>query len=137
MSNVRILSGIQPTGAKHLGNYSGGFRQYVATQELGDAFFCIVDLHSITVDYDPADLRERSLDLAAVMLAAGLDPERSTLFLQSHVTSHAEAAWMLAAVTSFGELKRMTQVKDKGDRQGVVSAGPFTHPLPMARDHPF
>ncbi|MDX6503170.1 MAG: tryptophanyl-tRNA synthetase, partial [Gaiellaceae bacterium] len=86
---MRVLSGIQPTGAKHLGNYSGGFRQYVATQEQGDAYFCIVDLHSISVDYDPADLRERTLDLAAIMFAAGLDPERSTLFLQSHVTAHA------------------------------------------------
>jgi tryptophanyl-tRNA synthetase len=131
---TRILSGIQPTGAKHLGNYSGGFRQYVATQELGDAYFCIVDLHSITVDYDPADLRERSLDLAAVMLAAGLDPERSTLFLQSHVSAHAEAAWLLAATTSFGELNRMTQFKDKGDRQEFVSAGLFTYPVLMAGD---
>jgi tryptophanyl-tRNA synthetase len=131
---MRVLSGIQPTGAKHLGNYSGGFRQYVATQEQGDAYFCIVDLHSITVDYDPADLRERSLDLAAVMLAAGLDPDRSTLFLQSHVTAHAEAAWMLAAVTSFGELNRMTQFKDKGDRQEFVSAGLFTYPVLMAGD---
>jgi tryptophanyl-tRNA synthetase len=131
---MRVLSGIQPTGAKHLGNYSGGFRQYVATQETGDAYFCIVDLHSITVDYDPADLRERSLDLAAVMLAAGLDPERSTLFLQSHVTAHAEAAWMLAAVTSMGELGRMTQFKDKSDRQEFISAGLFTYPILMAGD---
>src|SRR4051794_1190054 len=131
---MRILSGIQPTGAKHLGNYSGGFRQYVATQEQGEAFFCIVDLHSITVEYDPADLRERTLDLAAIMLAAGLDPERSTLFLQSHVTAHAEAAWLLAAVTSYGELRRMTQFKDKGDRQDFVSAGLFTYPVLMAGD---
>src|SRR4051794_34915742 len=131
---MRILSGIQPTGAKHLGNYSGGFRQYVATQEQGEAFFCIVDLHSITVEYDPADLRERSLDLAAIMLAAGLDPERSTLFLQSHVSAHAEAAWLLAAATSFGELNRMTQFKDKGDRQEFVSAGLFTYPVLMAGD---
>src|SRR4051795_674454 len=131
---MRVLSGIQPTGAKHLGNYSGGFRQYVTTQEQGDAHFCIVDLHSITVAYDPADLRERSLDLAAVMLAAGLDPERSTLFLQSHVSAHAEAAWLLAATTSFGELNRMTQFKDKGDRQEFVSAGLFTYPVLMAGD---
>jgi tryptophanyl-tRNA synthetase len=131
---MRILSGIQPTGAKHLGNYSGGFRQYVATQEQGDAYFCIVDLHSITVEYDPADLRERSLDLAAVMLAAGLDPERSTLFLQSHVTAHPEAAWLLAAVTSMGELSRMTQFKDKSDRQEFISAGLFTYPILMAGD---
>ncbi len=83
---MRIFSGIQPTGAKHFGNYSGGFRQYVATQERGDAFFCVVDLHSVTVDYDPADLRERTLDLAALLFATGLDPERSTVFVQSHVT---------------------------------------------------
>jgi tryptophanyl-tRNA synthetase len=131
---TRILSGIQPTGAKHLGNYSGGFRQYVATQEEGEAFFCIVDLHSISVAYDPADLRERSLDLAAVMIAAGLDPERCTLFLQSHVTAHAEAAWLLSAVTSFGELNRMTQFKDKGDKQEFVSAALFTYPVLMAGD---
>ena len=97
---MRIFSGIQPTGAKHFGNYSGGFRQYAATQELGDAFFCIVDLHSISVDYDAADLRERTLDLAAILFATGLDPERSTVFAQSHVTSHAEAAWQHSAVTS-------------------------------------
>jgi tryptophanyl-tRNA synthetase len=131
---MRILSGIQPTGAKHLGNYSGGFRQYVATQELGDAYFCIVDLHTITVDYDPADLRERTLDLAAIMFAVGLDPERATLFLQSHVKAHAEAAWLLAAVTSMGELRRMTQFKDKADRQEFISAGLFTYPVLMAGD---
>ena len=131
---MRIFSGIQPTGAKHLGNYSGGFRQYAATQEQGDAFFCIVDLHSITVDYDPADLRERTLDLAALLFATGLDPERSTVFAQSHVTAHAEAAWLLSAVTSYGQLGRMTQFKEKGDRQEFVSAGLFTYPVLMAGD---
>jgi tryptophanyl-tRNA synthetase len=131
---MRIFSGIQPTGAKHLGNYSGGFRQYVATQELGDAFFCIVDLHSITVDYDPDDLRERSLDLAAILFATGLDADRSTVFVQSHVTAHAEAAWLLAAVTSFGELRRMTQFKEKSEQQEFVSAGLFTYPVLMAGD---
>src|SRR3977135_2109025 len=99
---MRIFSGIQPTGAKHFGNWSGGFRQYAATQEEGDAVFCIVDLHSITVDYDPADLRDRTLDLAALLFATGLDPERSTVFAQSHVSAHAEAAWLLPAVTSSG-----------------------------------
>src|SRR5471032_1453021 len=131
---MRIFSGIQPTGAKQFGNYSGGFRQYAATQELGDAFFCIVDLHSITVDYDPADLRERSLDLAALLFATGLDPERSTVFAQSHVTAHAEAAWLLSASTSYGHLGRMTQFKEKGDRQEVVTAGLFTYPILMAGD---
>src|SRR5213595_3288791 len=96
----RVFSGIQPTGRKTLGNYSGGFRQYVQTQEAGDGFFCIVDLHSTTVDYDPAELRSSTLDLAAMLFASGLDSERSTIFCQSHVTAHAEAAWLLAAVTS-------------------------------------
>lgn len=129
-----IFSGIQPTGAKHFGNYSGGFRQYVATQEEGAAFFCIVDLHSITVDYDPADLRERSLDLAALLFATGLDPERSTVFAQSHVTAHAESAWLLSAVTSYGHLGRMTQFKEKGERQEFLTAGLFTYPILMAGD---
>jgi len=136
---MRIFSGIQPTGAKHFGNYSGGFRQYAATQEQahasgGEAFFCIVDLHSITVDYDPAELHDRTLDLAALLFATGLDPERSTVFAQSHVTAHAEAAWLLSAVTSYGQLGRMTQFKDKGDRQEFVSAGLFTYPTLMAGD---
>jgi tryptophanyl-tRNA synthetase len=131
---MRIFSGIQPTGAKHLGNYSGGFRQYAATQEQGDAFFCIVDLHSITVPHDPDDLRERTLDLAAMLFATGLDPERSTVFVQSHVTAHAEAAWLLAAVTGYGQLQRMTQFKDKAEKQEFISAGLFTYPILMAAD---
>ena len=117
---MRIFSGIQPTGAKHLGNYSGGFRQYAATQESGDAFFCIVDLHSITVDHDPADLHDRTMDLAAMLFATGIDPDRSVVFAQSHVPAHAEAAWLLSAVTSVGELRRMTQFKDKADQQTFV-----------------
>jgi tryptophanyl-tRNA synthetase len=131
---MRIFSGIQPTGQKHLGNYIGGFRQYVATQELGEAFFCIVDLHSITVDYDPEDLRTATLDLAAMLFASGLDPARSTTFVQSHVKAHAEAAWLLGSVTSFGELRRMTQFKDKGDKQEFVSSGLFTYPVLMVGD---
>jgi tryptophanyl-tRNA synthetase len=131
---MRIFSGIQPTGSKHFGNYSGGFRQYTATQELGDAFFCIVDLHSITVDYDPDDLRERTLDLAAMLFATGLDPERSTVFVQSQVAAHAEAAWLLGSVTSFGELRRMNQFKEKSEQQEFVSAGLFTYPVLMAGD---
>jgi tryptophanyl-tRNA synthetase len=134
MNAVRIFSGIQPTGAKHFGNYSGGFRQYAATQERGDAFFCIVDLHSITVEYEPDDLRERTLDLASMLFATGLDPERSTVFAQSHVTAHAEAAWLLSAVASYGQLGRMTQFKEKGERQTFVSAGLFTYPVLMAGD---
>src|ERR687888_1971772 len=131
---MRIFSGIQPTGAKHLGNYIGAMRQYVATQEQGDAFFCIVDLHSITVDYDPRDLHERSLDLAALLIAVGLDPDRCTLFLQSHVTAHPEAAWLLSAVTSYGQLGRMTQFKEKGEGREFVSSGLFTYPVLMAGD---
>jgi tryptophanyl-tRNA synthetase len=131
---MRIFSGIQPTGAKHLGNYAGGFRQYALTQEQGEAFFCIVDLHSISVAYDPGDLRERTLDLLAILIATGLDPERSTVFAQSHVTAHAEANWLLSAVTSFGELRRMTQFKDKSATQEFVSAALFTYPVLQAGD---
>jgi tryptophanyl-tRNA synthetase len=136
---MRIFSGIQPTGAKHFGNWSGGFRQYADTQDRavaagGRAFFCIVDLHSITVDYDPDDLRERTLDLAALLFSTGLDPEQSTVFAQSHVTAHAEAAWLFSSVTSYGQLGRMTQFKEKGDRQEFVSAGLFTYPILMAGD---
>jgi tryptophanyl-tRNA synthetase len=131
---MRIFSGIQPTGDKTLGNYIGGFRQYTATQEQGEAFFCIVDLHSITVDYEPADLRERTLDLYAMLVAGGLDPQRSTIFAQSHVTAHAEASWLLSAVTSYGQLGRMTQFKEKADQREFVSAGLFTYPVLMAGD---
>ena len=131
---MRIFSGIQPTGAKHLGNYAGGFRQYAETQEQGEAFFCIVDLHSISVEYDPADLRARTLDLFAMLIATGLDPDRSTIFAQSHVTAHAEANWLLSSVTSFGQLGRMTQFKEKSESQGFVSAGLFTYPVLQAGD---
>ncbi|HEY3544304.1 MAG TPA: tryptophan--tRNA ligase [Gaiellaceae bacterium] len=131
---LKVFSGIQPTGKKTLGNYSGGFRQYVQTQEVGDGFFCIVDLHSITVDHDPEELRSSTLDLAALLFAAGLDAERSTVFCQSHVTAHAEAAWLLAAVTSYGQLGRMTQFKDKSESSDFVSAGLFTYPILMAGD---
>ena len=131
---MRIFSGIQPTGEKHLGNLIGGFRQYASTQEQGDAFFCIVDLHSITTEYEPSDLHGRTLDLYAMLIATGLDPERSTVFAQSHVTAHAEAAWLLSSVTSYGQLSRMTQFKDKSERRDFVSAGLFTYPALMAGD---
>jgi tryptophanyl-tRNA synthetase len=131
---MRIFSGIQPTGDKHLGNYIGGFRQYAHTQDLGEAFFCIVDLHSITVEYDTRDLHDRTLDLFAMLVATGLDPDRSTVFAQSHVTAHAEASWLLSAVTSYGQLGRMTQFKDKADQRDFVSAGLFTYPVLMAGD---
>ncbi len=131
---MRVFSGIQATGAKHIGNYIGAMRQYVSTQEEGDAFFCVVDLHSITVEYDPKELHDRSLDLAALLFAVGLEPERSTLFLQSHVSAHAEATWLLSAVTGFGQLGRMTQFKEKGEGKEFVSAGLFTYPVLMAAD---
>ena len=131
---MRIFSGIQPTGDKHLGNLIGGFSQYALTQEQGEGFFCIVDLHSITVEYHPDDFREKTLDLAAMLFATGLDPERSTVFVQSHVPAHAEAAWLLGSVTSFGQLSRMTQFKDKADQREFVSAGLFTYPVLMAGD---
>jgi tryptophanyl-tRNA synthetase len=134
MATKRIFSGIQPTGAKHIGNYIGAIRQYVAQQEQGDAFICIVDLHSITVAHDPADLRESTLSVAALLFAAGLDPERSTVFVQSQVPAHPEAAWLMGSVTSFGELRRMTQFKEKADQQEFVSAGLFTYPVLQAAD---
>jgi tryptophanyl-tRNA synthetase len=131
---MRIFSGIRASGDKTLGNYSGGFRQYVATQEQGDAFFCVVDMHSITTPFDPEALRESTLSVAAWLFATGLDPDRSTVFVQSHVTMHAEAAWLLGAVTSFGELRRMTQFKEKSEGQEFISAGLFSYPVLMAGD---
>ena len=131
---MRIFSGIRASGEKTLGNYSGGFRQYVATQEQGDAFFCVVDLHSITTPFEPTELRESTLSVAAWLFATGLDPDRSTVFVQSHVTAHAEAAWLLGAVASFGELRRMTQFKERAEEQDFVSAGLFNYPVLMAGD---
>jgi tryptophanyl-tRNA synthetase len=131
---MRIFSGIQPSGDPHIGNYSGGFRQYAATQERGKAFFCIVDLHAITITHDPAALREGTLDIAAMLFATGLDPDRSTVFVQSHVTAHAEAAWLLSSVTSYGQLGRMTQFKEKSEEEDFISAALFTYPVLMAGD---
>src|SRR5256714_13492269 len=127
----RVFSGIQPTGRKTLGTSGGGCRQYVQTQETHDAFFCIVDLHSITVEYDPAELRSSTLDLAALLFATGLDAERSVVFCQSHVTAHAEAAWLLSAVAGYGQLGRMIQFKEKSEGKEFVSAGLFTYPVLM------
>jgi tryptophanyl-tRNA synthetase len=131
---VRIFSGIRASGDKTLGNYSGGYRQYRATQEQGEAFFCIVDLHSITTAYEPRGLYEATLAGAAMLFATGIDPEQSVVFAQSHVTAHAEAAWLLSAVTSVGELRRMTQFKTKAAEQEFVSAGLLTYPVLMAGD---
>ena len=133
---MRIFSGIQPTGRKHLGNYIGGITQYVAGQERGDpAIYCIVDLHSTTVDYDPATLRDRGYDLEALLIAAGLDPERCVLFRQSDVQEHAELSWLLSSVTALGELQRMHQFRDKSVAQReLVSAGLLFYPVLMAAD---
>jgi tryptophanyl-tRNA synthetase len=132
---MRIFSGIQPTGRKHLGNYIGAITQYVAGQDRGDAIYCIVDLHAITVAYEPAALRESVYDTAATLLAAGLDPDRCTFFRQSDVREHTELTWLLSSVTAFGELNRMTQFKDKSAAQReLVSAGLFFYPELMAAD---
>ncbi len=131
-----IFSGIQPTGRKHLGNHIGAIRQYVEGQDRGDpAIYCIVDLHAISVAYDPAELRERAYDTAAILLAAGLDPARCIFFRQSDVREHSELTWLLSAVTSHGDLNRMTQFKDKSASQReLVSAALFYYPVLMAAD---
>jgi tryptophanyl-tRNA synthetase len=131
-----IFSGIQPTGRKHLGNHIGAITQYVAGQDRGDpAIYCIVDLHAITVDYDPAELRERVYDTTAVLMAAGLDPDRCVLFRQSDVQEHTELCWLLASVTSVGELNRMHQFRDKSAQQRrLVSAGLLFYPVLQAAD---
>ena len=134
---ARVFSGIQPTGEIHLGNYIGALRRFVAAQDEDDCIFCIVDLHAITESLpDPEELRTKTLDLAAIYLAAGIDPSRSTLFVQSHVHEHAELAWILNSFTSMGELRRMTQFKDKSAKKGdaFVSAGLFDYPVLMAAD---
>src|SRR5688500_15246600 len=127
---VRIFSGIQPTGRKHLGNYIGAISQYVESQDRGDGIFCLVDLHAISVAYEPAELRERLYDTTAILLAAGLDPERCILFRQSDVHEHTELCWLLSAVTAHGDLNRMTQFKDKESKQReLVSAALFLYPV--------
>jgi tryptophanyl-tRNA synthetase len=132
---MRIFSGIQPTGRKHLGNYIGAIRQYVEGQDRGDAIYCIVDLHALTVAYDPTELRERLYDTTAILLAAGLDPERCILFRQSDVKEHTELCWLLANVTAYGELGRMHQFKEKSaEQREFVSAGLFFYPVLQAAD---
>ncbi|RSS78612.1 tryptophan--tRNA ligase [Streptomyces sp. WAC06614] len=133
----RVLSGIQPTaGSFHLGNYLGAVRQWVALQESHDAFYMVVDLHAITVPQDPAELRANTRLAAAQLLAAGLDPERCTLFVQSHVPEHAQLAWVFNCLTGFGEASRMTQFKDKSAKQGAdrASVGLFTYPILQVAD---
>ena len=132
---MRIFSGIQPTGSKHLGNYVGAIQQYVAGQERGEALYCIVDLHALTVAYDPVELRRSVYDLTALLLAAGLDPARCVLFRQSDVPAHTELTWLLSSVTAYGDLQRMHQFKDKSATQReLVSAGLFFYPVLMAAD---
>ncbi|CAL9509876.1 tryptophan--tRNA ligase [Streptomyces sp. enrichment culture] len=136
-ADPRVLSGIQPTaGSFHLGNYLGAVRQWVALQESHDAFYMVVDLHAITVPQDPAELRANTRLAAAQLLAAGLDPERCTLFVQSHVPEHAQLAWVMNCLTGFGEASRMTQFKDKSAKQGAdrATVGLFTYPILQVAD---
>ncbi|MDP9074791.1 MAG: tryptophan--tRNA ligase [Actinomycetota bacterium] len=131
-----VLSGIQPTGDIHLGNYLGALRGWVADQHVYDSYFCVVDLHALTIPRDPAELRTRTLECATLLLAVGLDPEVCTLFLQSHVAEHTELTWLLECTASMGELRRMTQFKDKTAKGGEESArvGLFTYPVLQAAD---
>ncbi len=133
---ARVLSGIQPTGEVHLGNYIGALQHWVTDQDAHDAYYVIVDLHAITVPQDPATLRTATIDLAATLLAVGLDPERCTLFVQSQVPPHTELAWVLNCVATFGEVRRMTQFKDKSSKQQAesVSVGLFGYPVLQAAD---
>ena len=131
----RVLSGIQPTGDIHIGNYIGALQHWVSDQDVNDAFYCLVDLHSITMSIpEPEVLRRKTVEAAAILLAVGIDPEKSTLFVQSHVHEHAELAWILNSFTAYGELRRMTQFKEKGKRQDFVSAGLFDYPVLQAAD---
>src|SRR5947207_13617378 len=133
----RVLSGIQPTGDIHIGNYIGALQHWVSDQHVNDAFYCLVDLHSITMSIpEPEVLRNKTVEAAALLLAAGIDPDRSTLFVQSHVHEHAELAWVLNCFTTFGELRRMTQFKEKAQKQaeGSVLVGLFDYPVLQAAD---
>lgn len=131
---ARVLSGVQPSGTLHVGNYLGAFRQWVAGQAVDDGFFCVVDLHALTTENSPEQIRARSFETATGLLASGLDPDQCTIFLQSHVPEHAELAWILECNTSFGELRRMTQFKEKSAEHKTVRVGLFTYPVLMAAD---
>jgi tryptophanyl-tRNA synthetase len=131
---TRVFSGIQPTGDVQLGNLLGALRHWAADQHTTDAIYCVVDLHALTVPQDPAVLRSTTLKLAQILLAVGIDPDVATLFVQSHVHEHTELAWLMECTASFGELRRMTQFKDKSDGAEFVSAGLFTYPALMAAD---
>jgi tryptophanyl-tRNA synthetase len=130
----RVFSGIQPSGELHLGNYLGAVRNWVRMQEEHECFFCIVDYHAITQDYEIQELASRTLDMAIGLLAAGIDPERAVVFVQSHVPEHTELAWVFTSVTPIGELERMTQFKDKSQRQESVLAGLLNYPVLQAAD---
>src|SRR5687767_6760682 len=130
----RIFSGIQPSGELHVGNYLGAIRNWVALQEQYESFFCIVDYHAITVPYDPIKLRERRREMAVSLLAAGIDPNVATLFVQSTVPEHTELAWIFNTITPLGELERQTQFKEKAQRQESVAAGLLTYPVLQAAD---
>jgi tryptophanyl-tRNA synthetase len=131
---VRVLSGIQPTGEKHLGNYVGAIRRWVEQQHEVDAFHPLVDLHAITVPQDPEELRESTLDLAALLIACGLDPDVCTLFVQSHVPEHPRLAWVLECMTPYGEVRRMPQFREKSAGQASFSVGVLTYPVLQAAD---
>ena len=130
----RIFSGIQPSGELHIGNYLGAVKNWVALQHQHESFFCIVDYHAITVQYEPEDLRSRRRDMAIGLLAAGIDPERAVLFVQSSVPEHTELAWIFNTITPLGELERQTQFKDKAQRQESVAVGLLTYPVLQAAD---
>lgn len=132
----RLFSGIQPSGNLHLGNYLGAIKQWLPLQDQYEAIFCVVDMHAITVPQDPAELRRKTLEIAKIYLAAGIDPKKSTLFVQSHVAGHAELAWVLNTIATMGELGRMTQFKDKAQGGGVDTSGVglFDYPVLMAAD---
>lgn len=131
---ARVFSGIQPTGEVHLGNYLGAVRRWVVAQHTDEAIHCIVDLHALTIPQDPAELRAKIVELTQILVAAGLDPEVTVLFAQSQVAEHTELGWIMECTASFGELRRMTQFKDKSDRADFISAGLFTYPALMAAD---
>jgi tryptophanyl-tRNA synthetase len=130
----RVFSGIQPTGEMHLGNYLGAVRRWVGDQDRQDAIYCVVDLHAMTLPYSPAELGARTRQTAVLLMAAGLDPSRCILFVQSHVAAHAELTWLLNCVATVGELRRMTQFKEKSEGQESVSAGLFDYPVLMVAD---
>jgi tryptophanyl-tRNA synthetase len=130
----RVLSGVQPTGIVHIGNYLGAMKQFVELQQQAECFFCVVNMHALTIPRDPKELRQKTLDLAALYLAIGLDPKKTTIFIQSQVKAHAEAAWYLQCVARIGELNRMIQFKEKSKGSDSVVAGLYTYPVLQAAD---